>query len=98
MAATARRLARHEPTRDVRHGPARELKELLAQSQARTRRFVAQLSKNTAAPRASIRAADFLQAALSFLETFAANVSGNEVNVAVTDCETGERHCFALRV
>ena len=96
MAATARRIHRHEPTRDVPHRHAHELRELLTQSRAR--RFVVQLSKNTAAPRASIRAADFLQAALSFLETFAADVSGNEVNVAVTDCETGERHCFALSV
>lgn len=94
MAVSARRLPRVEPSRDLGHGPARELKNLLAQS--RTRRFVVQLSESDANARASVRAPDFLQAALSFVETFAADVAGNEVNVAVTDCETGERHCFAL--
>ena len=96
MAVSARRLRRIEPSRELARGPARELKDLLAQSRAR--RFVVQLSERQSAPRTSIRAADFLQAALSFLETFAADVDGKEVNVAVTDCETGERHCFALSV
>lgn len=96
MAVSARRLPQPQPTREVNEGPGRPLKELLERSRAR--RFVVQLSTSEAPSRASVRATDFLQAAISFVEAFAADVDGHQINVAVTDCETGERHCFALSV
>jgi Family of unknown function (DUF5961) len=46
--------------------------------------------------RETIDASDFLQAALSFAETCAADHPGNTIKVCVTDAETGETQCFAL--
>lgn len=94
MAVSARRLPRLEPRREINDGPARPLRELLERSRAR--RFVVQLSTSDIPSRASVHAADVLQAAISFAEAFAADVDGREIRVTVTDCETGESHCFAL--
>ena len=97
MPSTARRLTpRSEPKAEPDNGPGRALKDLLAKSRAR--RFLARLSDSDAPARDTIHATDFLQAAISFAETFAAAIDGHQINVAVTDCETGETHCFALSV
>jgi len=96
MAVSARRLPRLEPSRDVNDGPGRPLKELLERSRAR--RFVVQLSTSDTPSRASVRAPDVLQAVISFVESFAADIDGREIRVTVTDCESGEQHCFALSI
>lgn len=94
MAVPARRLHRIEPSREVGAGPGRQLKELLAQS--RSRKFVVNFSDRDPCCRATVRAGDVMQAALAYVETFAADVAGREVNVTVLDCETGQRHYFVL--
>ena len=97
MPSTARRLTPgHEPKRDQETGPARALRELLAKS--RSRRFLACLSDGNSPARDTIHAPDFLQAAINFAETCATATEGQEIKVVVTDCETGETHCFALNV
>lgn len=58
------------------------------------RRFVARLSDGSACTEA-VEAGDFLQAALTFAETCATHDKPS-VDIAVTDCETGETHCFAV--
>jgi hypothetical protein len=60
----------------------------------RTRRFTARLSDGTACVEA-VDAPDFLQAALTYAETCAAHDT-DAVNIAVTDAETGETHCFTV--
>jgi hypothetical protein len=96
MPSTARRLTpRHEPKPDQETGPAHALRELLTKS--RSRRFLARLSDSDAPARDTIHAPDFLQAAISFAET-CTTADAREIKVAVTDCETGETHCFALSV
>lgn len=60
----------------------------------RTRRFVAHLDGGYMLSE-TVLAADFIQAALIFAESCPCNMDG-DLNVAVTDCETGETHCFSL--
>ena len=97
MPSTARRLTpRLDPKPKQETGPAYALKELLTKS--RSRRFLARLSESDTPARDTIHAPDFLQAAITFAETCAAAIDGREIKVAVTDCETGETHCFALSV
>jgi hypothetical protein len=43
----------------------------------------------------AVDAPDFLQAALTYAETCAAH-EADAVNIAVTDAETGETHCFTV--
>lgn len=74
--------------------PARPIKGLMATTRAR--RFVATLTDDDTPVRETIDATDFLQAALNFVETCAADHSGNTLKVCVTDTATGETQCFAL--
>jgi hypothetical protein len=77
--------AGYEPLRPIKGRPIKP--EL-------TRRFVARLSDGSACTEA-VEAEDFLQAALAFAETCATHDKPS-ANIAVTDCETGETHCFAV--
>lgn len=61
----------------------------------RARRFVARLSDADPAVADAVDAPDFLQAALTFAETCAA-ADAPALNVAVTDADTGETHCFTV--
>jgi len=97
MAVPVRHLPRVEQP-EVNDGPGRPLKELLARSRTRARRFLAQFSDLDTPAREAMRATDFLEAAIHFAETYGGSIEGRVVNVTVTDCETGERHCFALNV
>lgn len=74
--------------------PARPIKGLTASTRAR--RFVARLTDDNTPVRETIDATDFLQAALNFAETCAADHPGNTIKVCVTDADTGETQCFAL--
>lgn len=58
------------------------------------RRFTARLSDGAACIEA-VEAPDFLQAALTFAET-CADADAALLNIAVTDAETGETHCFTV--
>lgn len=62
----------------------------------RTRRFVARLGDGDL-PAEAVSATDFIQAALLFAEN-CAGFCETDLNIAVTDCETGETHCFSLSV
>lgn len=73
----------YEPLRPIHGRPAE-----------RTRRFTARLSDGTACIEA-VDAPDFLQAALTYAETCAAH-DADAANIAVTDAESGETHCFTV--
>lgn len=73
--------------------PLRPIKGRAPQA-APARRFTARLSDGTACIEA-VDAPDFLQAALTFAETCATH-EADAVNIAVTDAETGETHCFTV--
>lgn len=75
----------YEPLRPIHGRPAEP---------TRTRRFTARLSDGTACVEA-VDAPDFLQAALTYAETCAAH-DADAVNIAVTDAESGETHCFTV--
>lgn len=70
------------------------LRPIKGRAPARARRFTARLSDGAACVEA-VDAPDFLQAALTFAETCAAH-DGDAVDIAVTDVETGETHCFTV--
>jgi hypothetical protein len=74
--------------------PARPIKGLT--QPGRARRFVARLTDDETPVRETIDATDFLQAALAFAETCAADRPGGRIRVCVTDANTGETQCFAL--
>lgn len=74
--------------------PLRPITGRLAES-TRARRFVARLSDADPAVADAVDARDFLQAALTFAETCAATEAPT-LNIAVTDAETGETHCFTV--
>lgn len=74
--------------------PARPIKGLMTPSRAR--RFVARLTDAATPVRETIDANDFLQAALNFAETCAADSLGKALKICVTDTATGETQCFAL--
>ena len=74
--------------------PLRPIKGRPPQS-TRARRFVARLSDANPAVADAVDAPDFLQAALTFAEICAAH-EADAVNIAVTDAETGETHCFTV--
>jgi hypothetical protein len=74
--------------------PARPIKGFTQSTRAR--RFVARLTDEETPVRETIDATDFLQAALSFAETCAADQPGNKLRICVTDADTGETQCFAL--
>lgn len=93
MPAVARRLNLRTPQP---YEPARPIKGL--GSVAKARRFVARLSDDETPARDTVEATDFLQAALAFAETCAADADATTLKVAVTDTETGETHCFNLDV
>ncbi len=76
--------------------PARPIKGLGNTTKAR--RFVARLSDDDAPTHDSVEASDFMQAALAFAETCAADRPDETLKIAVTDAETGETHCFNLDV
>lgn len=75
----------YEPLRPIQGRPVEP---------TRTRRFTARLSDGTACIEA-VKAPDFLQAALTYAETCAGHDT-DALNIAVTDVETGETHCFTL--
>jgi hypothetical protein len=75
----------YEPLRPIRGRPIEP---------ARTPRFTARLSDGTACVD-TVDASDFLQAALTYAESCAAH-EADAVNIAVTDAETGETHCFTV--
>jgi len=75
----------YEPLRPIQGRPVEP---------TRTRRFTARLSDGTACVEA-VNAPDFLRAALTYAETCAA-LDADTVNIAVTDAETGETHCFTV--
>lgn len=88
--ARARRLnvpqTGYEPLRPIKGRPV---------DPRRARRFIARLTDVCDTPKEAIDAPDFLQAALTFAESCAAGDAGT-LNIAVTDAETGETHCFTL--
>ena len=61
-----------------------------------TRRFIAEVIGDETGQRATVNAVDFIDAAVSYLETAALMPAGEVLKVAVTDCETGLTHCFSL--
>ena len=79
------------------HGyePLRPIKGRLVATRAR--RFVARLSDASPAVADAVDAGDFLQAALTFAETCAGQDT-QTLNIAVTDAETGETHCFSVNL
>jgi hypothetical protein len=85
--ARARRLnlpqGAYEPLRPIKGRPA----------SSPARRFVARVSDASPTCAEAIDAQDFLQAALIFAES-CATCEGDAVNIAVTDADTGETHCF----
>lgn len=78
------------------HGyePLRPIKGRVVEPK-RARRFVARLSDANPGIADAVDAPDFLQAALTFAESCAAT-SADTINIAVTDAETGETHCFTV--
>jgi Family of unknown function (DUF5961) len=76
--------------------PARPIRGLTHGTKAR--RFVASLSDDESPAKEDIKATDFLQAALTFAETCAADHAGETMKVCVTDADTGETHCFSLNL
>ena len=84
------------PPAGRRRSPARQCRSANWTASTRARRFIARLTDDDTPVRETIDASDFLQAALSFAETCAANHPGNTIKVCVTDAETGETQCFAL--
>ena len=76
----------YEPLRPIKGRPPHT---------TRARRFVARLSDANPASADAIDAGDFLQAALTFAET-CAGTDAETLNIAVTDAETGETHCFTV--
>lgn len=85
--ARARRLnlpqTGYEPLRPIKGRPP-----------APARHFVARISDASGCAEA-VEAPDFLQAALAFAESCAMH-SAPVVDIAVTDAETGETHCFSV--
>lgn len=75
----------YEPLRPIKGRPPTTLP---------ARRFVARVSDASGCAEAVV-APDFLQAALIFAESCALH-DAPLVNVAVTDPETGETHCFSV--
>jgi hypothetical protein len=78
----------YEPLRPIKGRPTQT---------TRARRFVARLSDADPGAADAVDAADFLQAALTFAES-CANADTPTLNIAVTDAETGETHCFTVPV
>lgn len=78
--------AGYEPLRPIKGRPV---------DPRRARRFVARLSDANPGTADAVDAPDFLQAALTFAETCAAG-DADTLNIAVTDAETGETHCFTV--
>jgi hypothetical protein len=76
----------YEPLRPIKGRPPHT---------TRARRFVAKLTDANPAAANAVDAPDFLQAALTFAET-CAGTDATTLNIAVTDAETGETHCFTL--
>jgi hypothetical protein len=93
MPATAR--ARRLNVPQGGYEPLRPIKGRIPQAARRARRFVARLSDANPAVADGIEAHDFLQAALTFAETCAGHDDAT-LNIAVTDTETGETHCFSV--
>jgi hypothetical protein len=92
MPATARARRLNVPQRG--YEPLRPIK---GRPPIRARRFVARLSDANPAVADGVEAHDFLQAALTFAETCAAHDDAT-LNIAVTDAETGETHCFSVNL
>jgi hypothetical protein len=90
-AARARRLNVPQPKG---YEPLRPIKGRVVEPR-RARRFVARLSDANPGTADAVDAPDFLQAALTFAETCAAS-DADTLNIAVTDAETGETHCFSV--
>ncbi len=59
-------------------------------------RFIAEVIGDETGQRATVNAADFIDAAAVYLETGAVTIASEVLKVAVTDCETGLTHCFSL--
>jgi hypothetical protein len=80
------------------HGyePARPIRGLTQGPKAR--RFVASISDDDTPAHENVKATDFLQAALTFAETCAADHPGESLKICVTDTETGETQCFNLNL
>ena len=89
MTATARRIA---PTRPEDH--LARLREIAAEHSGR--RFVAKIVGHDTGERSTVNAADFVDAAIAFLETSAIAADTEALKIAVTDCETGLTECFSL--
>ncbi len=94
MPALAHRLSLRQPaSRQEAFEPRRPI-EGRNMVEERTRRFVARAGDRDL-PSEAVMAADFIQAALIFAESCAGHCE-TDLDVAVTDCETGETHCFSL--